>query len=104
MHSRKCFHSCLYIWINSSVQGSRLLLNLRNLSNTQRTTDVEMSTNIQFVGGKGKQPASQGTGLTGTTYTNTDMDDRDFTGTLRRGELENVDEKKAPEASTSDVS
>lgn len=63
-----------------------------------------MSTGIQFVS-KGKQPASESTGLTGTTYTNTDLGDhdRDLTRSMRfrDGELGNVEEEGMPGASRS---
>lgn len=78
-----------------------MLLNLRNLNKSHTTTDVEMSTNIRFMG-KGKQPSSSdGTGMTGTTYTNTEMDhDLARSGRWNRDgpeELGNVDEERAVE-------
>lgn len=54
----------------SPVQGSRLLLNLRGLSDPDKT-ELEMSTGLQFTGGprSGNTTTIGGSDLTGTTYT-----------------------------------
>jgi len=52
------------------IAGSRLLLNLRGLSDPDKT-ELEMSTDLQFTGGprSGNTTTIGGSDLTGTTYT-----------------------------------
>ena len=50
------------------IQGSRLLLNLRSLSDPDRT-ELEMSTNLRFTGRPHGGTTIGGSELSGTTYT-----------------------------------
>lgn len=70
------FLSSLFVTPSNTVgciAGSRMLLNLRGLARPT-LTDMEMSTHIRFSGHRGKKPVTDSTGLTGTTYTNTELD------------------------------
>jgi hypothetical protein len=65
-----------------------MLLNLRNMNRPGVTTQMEMSTNINF---KGKMPAhaTSSTGMTGTTYSSAEIErhvkDNDEVGNIPQG-------------------